>query len=55
MIRRLRKKFILAALLAVYVGFRVWGVAGMIVFPLLAACAGPLISRLPLRPPWKDT
>ena len=45
----------LAALLAVYVGFRVWGVAGMIVFPLLAACAGPLISRLPLRPPWKDT
>ena len=45
----------LATLGAIWLGFRVWGVAGMIVFPLLAVCARQALSGLTLRLPWMDS
>ena len=45
----------LATLGAIWLGFRVWGVAGMIVFPLLAVCAQQALSGLTLRLPWMDS
>ena len=44
----------LATLGAIWLGFRVWGVAGMIVFPLLAVCARQALSGVTLRLPWTE-
>jgi len=41
----------LLTLAAIWLGFRLWGVAGMIVFPILAVCAVQALPGLSLRMP----
>ena len=40
-------------LAAIWLGFRVWGVAGMLVFPLLAVCAKQALAGVTVRLPWQ--
>ena len=42
----------LLTLAAIWLGFRVWGVAGMLVFPLLAVCAKQALAGVRIRLPW---
>ena len=44
----------LATLGAIWLGWRVWGVAGMIAFPLLAVCARQALAGVRLRLPWME-
>ena len=38
---------------AIWLGFRVWGVAGMLLFPLLAVCAKQALAGVRIRLPWQ--
>ena len=42
----------LLTLAAIWLGFRVWGVAGMLLFPLLAVCAKQTLAGVRIRLPW---
>ena len=42
----------LLTLAAIWLGFRIWGVAGMILFPLLAVCARQALAGVRIRLPW---
>lgn len=44
----------LATLAAIWLGFRVWGVAGMLVFPVLAVCLNQALAGVTLRAPWAE-
>ena len=39
-------------LAAIWLGFRVWGVAGMLLFPLAAVCAKQALAGAHIRLPW---
>ena len=43
----------LLTLAAIWLGFRVWGVAGMLTFPLLAVCVKQTLTGVTIRLPWK--
>jgi len=42
----------LAMLAAIWLGWRVWGVAGMILFPLIAVCARQALAGVHVKLPW---
>ena len=42
----------LLTLAAIWLGFRIWGVAGMILFPLLAVCARQALAGVHIKLPW---
>jgi len=42
----------LLMLAAIWLGFRVWGVAGMLIFPLAAVCAKQALAGTHIRLPW---
>ena len=42
----------LLMLAAIWLGFRVWGVAGMLLFPLAAVCAKQALAGAHIRLPW---
>lgn len=44
----------LVMLAAIWLGWRVWGVAGMLLFPLLAVCARQALAGVRLRLPWTE-
>ena len=44
----------LLTLAAIWLGFRVWGVAGMLLFPLLAVCAKQALAGVRVRLPWME-
>ncbi len=44
----------LLMLAAIWLGFRVWGVAGMLLFPLLAVCVKQALAGVRIRPPWEQ-
>ncbi len=43
----------LLTLAAIWLGFRVWGVAGMLTFPLLAVCLKQALAGVRIRLPWQ--
>ena len=44
----------LAMLAAIWLGFRVWGVAGMLLFPVLAVCLRQALAGVRVRLPWEE-
>ena len=42
----------LIMLAAIWLGWRIWGVAGMILFPLIAVCARQALAGVRIRLPW---
>lgn len=44
----------LLTLAAIWLGWRIWGVAGMILFPLLAVCARQALAGVRVKLPWTE-
>ena len=44
----------LLMLAAIWLGFRVWGVGGMLLFPLLAVCVKQALAGVHIRLPWEQ-